>query len=257
MKRWRAFLVLVPLLLAALVGPPARAAEPGLLVFAAASLTNVLEELGAAYTKETAQPVTFSFAASSALARQLEAGANADVFLSADIEWMDYVQARGLIERSSRRDLLGNRLVLIAPSASTVELEIAPGFALAAALGKGRLATGDPDYVPVGRYAKSALTSLGVWSDVADRLVRADNVRTALAFVSRGEAPLGIVYATDARIDPGVRVVGVFPEDTHLPIVFPVAVTHDAHDGATRFVEFLRGDAAGETFRRFGFLTLP
>jgi molybdate transport system substrate-binding protein len=255
MRRWRAFLALV-LLLAGLAGR-ARAADPELLVFGAASLTNVLEELGAAYTKETAQPVKFSFAASSALARQLEAGASADVFLSADIEWMDYAQARGLIERSSRRDLLGNRLVLIAPAASTVELQIAPGFALAAALGRGRLATGDPDYVPVGRYARSALMSLGVWSDVADRLVRADNVRTALAFVSRGEAPLGIVYATDAKMDPGVRVVGVFPEDTHLPITYPVAVTHGAHEGASRFVDFLRSDAAGETFRNFGFIALP
>ena len=245
-------------MLLVLLGPPsARAADPGLLVFAAASLTNVLEELGAAYTRETGQPVKFSFAASSALARQLEAGAAADVFLSADIEWMDYVQARGLIERTTRRDLLGNRLVLIAPASSAVALEIAPGFPLAAALGSGRLATGDPDYVPVGRYARTALTSLGVWSDVADRLVRADNVRTALAFVSRGEAPLGIVYATDAKIDPGVRVVGVFPADTHLPITYPVAVTHGARDGAARFVEFLRGAAAGETFRKFGFITLP
>jgi molybdate transport system substrate-binding protein len=254
MRRWRALLALV-LLLAGL-GGPARAADPELLVFGAASLTNVLEEVGAAYTKQTAQPVKFSFAASSALARQLEAGASADVFFSADIEWMDYVQARGLIERSSRRDLLGNRLVLIAPTASTIELKIAPGFPLAAALGKGRLATGDPDYVPVGRYAKSALMSLGVWSDVADRLVRADNVRTALAFVSRGEVPLGIVYATDAQIDPGVRVVDTFPESSHLPITYPVAVTHGAREGATRFVDFLRSDAAGETFRKFGFLTL-
>jgi len=257
MRRLRPLLALAGLLLGLSGSVPARAAEPGLLVFAAASLTNVLEELGGAYTRETGQPVKFSFAASSALARQLEAGAAADVFLSADIEWMDYVQARGLIQRATRRDLLGNRLVLIAPAASTVSLEIAPGFPLAAALGTGRLATGDPDYVPVGRYARSALSSLGVWSEVADRLVRADNVRTALAFVSRGEAPLGIVYATDARVDPGVRVVGVFPADTHLPITYPVAVTHGAREGAARFVEFLRGSAAGETFRKSGFLTLP
>jgi molybdate transport system substrate-binding protein len=236
----------------------AHAAEPELLVFAAASLTNVLEKLGPIYTQETGQPVKFSFAASSALARQLEAGASADVFASADLEWMDYVQARKLIDRATRRDLLGNRLVLIAPKDSAVALKIAPGFALAKALGPGgRLATGDPDYVPVGKYARSALTTLGVWSDVADRLVRADNVRTALAFVARGEAPLGIVYTTDAKIEPGVRVVDVFPEDTHLPITYPVAVVRDARPGADRFVKFLGGDTARAVFQEFGFITLP
>jgi molybdate transport system substrate-binding protein len=248
----RAIAVCLPLLF----GSPVRAADPELLVFAAASLTNVLEQLGPIYTKETGQAVKFSFAASSALARQLEAGARADVFLPADLAWMDYVQARGLIDRSTRRDLLGNRLVLIAPASSTTQLEIAKGFPLVQALGeRGRLATGDPDYVPVGKYARQALTSLGVWTDVADRLVRADNVRTALAFVARGEAPLGIVYTTDAKIEPKVRVVGAFPEDSHLPITYPVAVAHGARHGATRFVAFLSGDAAGQTFREFGFVT--
>ena len=236
---------------------PARGDERELLVFGAASLTNVMEDLGASYTRETGQPVKFSFAASSALARQLEAGAKADVFLSADLEWMDYVQARGLIDLHSRRDLLGNRLVLIAPASSAVALRIEPGFHLAEALGRGRLATGDPDYVPVGRYARSALTTLGVWSEVADRLVRADNVRTALAFVARGEAPLGIVYATDAKIEPGVRVVDTFPEDSHLPITYPVAVTSSAAPGATRFVEFLGNAASRAAFQKFGFITLP
>lgn len=254
----RRILSCLALCLAAALGPaPVRAAEPELLVFAAASLTDVLESLGTEYTKETGQPVKFSFAASSALARQIEAGASADVFLSADIEWMDYVQARGRIDSATRRDLLGNRLVLIAPVSSTVELEIKPGFPLAQALGRGRLATGDPDYVPVGKYARSALAALGVWTDVANRLVRADNVRTALAYVARGEAPLGIVYATDARIERAVRVVGVFPEDTHHPITYPVAVVRDAHAGATRFVDFLASDAARKKFQGFGFLTLP
>jgi molybdate transport system substrate-binding protein len=257
MSRSRALPALAFLLSLAAAAPDARSAEPELLVFAAASLTDVLEELGALFTRETAQPVKFSFAASSALARQLEAGANADVFLSADVEWMDYVEAHELIDRKSRRDLLGNRLVLIAPAASQVSLELVPGFPLAAALGSGRLATGDPDYVPAGRYARAALSSLGVWSDVADRLVPAESVRTALAYVARGEAPLGIVYQTDARIEPGVRVVAVFPESTHHPITYPVAVTHEARAGAVRFVAFLRGKAAGETFRKFGFLTLP
>jgi molybdate transport system substrate-binding protein len=250
-------LPVLALLLALAPAPAARAAEPELLVFAAASLTDVLEELGVAYARETAQPVKFSFAASSALARQLEAGATADAFLSADEEWMDYVEQRDLIDRASRRDLLGNRLVLIAPKASDASLELAPGFPLAAALGSKRLATGDPDHVPAGRYAKAALTSLGVWQDVEARLARAENVRTALAYVARGETPLGIVYETDARIEPGVRVVAVFPASTHPPITYPVAVTKGAKPGAARFVEFLRGEAAGETFRKFGFATLP
>jgi molybdate transport system substrate-binding protein len=234
-----------------------RASEPELLVFAAASLTNALDALGPVYTQETGQRVKFSYAASSALARQLEAGASADVFISADLEWMDYAQVRNLIDRTTRRDLLGNRLVLIAPKESAVALKIEPGFALAKALGaRGRLATGDPDYVPVGKYARQALTSLGVWGDVADRLVRADNVRTALAFVARGEAPLGIVYTTDAKIEPGVRVIGTFPEDSHLPITYPIAVVKDAHAGAARFAEFLRGPAARAKFLELGFSPL-
>ena len=234
----------------------ARAAEPELLVFAAASLTNVLDKLAPDYTKETGQRVKFSYAASSALARQLEAGASADVFVSADLEWMDYVQARNLIARDTRRDLLGNHLVLIVPKESAISLKIAPRFALAKALGGGRLATGDPDYVPVGKYARQALTSLGVWNDVADRLARADNVRTALAFVARGEAPLGVVYTTDAKMEPGVRVVDTFPDDTHLPITYPVAATRGARAGAARFVEFLRGPAAQAKFSEFGFVAL-
>ena len=258
MSRWRILPVLALWVCAAFAAPAARAADPELLVFAAASLTNALEALGPIYTQQTGQPVKFSFAASSALARQLEAGASADVFLSADIEWMDYVQGRDLIVRASRRDLLGNRLVLIAPKDSSVALEIAPGFALAKALGaRGRLATGDPDYVPVGKYARSALMSLGVWNEVANRLVRADNVRTALAFVARGEAPLGIVYTTDAKIEPGVRVLGTFPADTHPPITYPVAVVRGAHPGADRFARFLGEDAARQKFTEFGFLTLP
>ncbi|HTO52000.1 MAG TPA: molybdate ABC transporter substrate-binding protein [Myxococcota bacterium] len=243
------------------VTPSARAAEtsqPELLVFAAASLTNALDEIGAAYAKQTGQPVKGSYAASSALARQLEAGAHADVFFSADTDWMDYAQTHKLIEIATRRDLLGNRLVLIAPAASDVKLEIAPGFKLAEALGKdGRLATGDPDSVPVGRYAKAALTSLGVWKDIEPRLVRADNVRAALAFVSRGEAPLGIVYATDALIDKGVRVVDAFPDSSHPQIVYPIAVVKDARDGAKRYVDFLTTPDAQEIFKKYGFIMLP
>jgi molybdate transport system substrate-binding protein len=252
----RRYLFALALWLCALPGAPARAADPELLVFAAASLTNALEALGPVYAKAAGQPVKFSFAASSALARQLEAGATADVFMSADLEWMDYVQQRGLIDPATRRDLVGNHLVLIAPTSSRVALAIEPGFALAKALGNGRLATGDPDYVPVGKYARQALTSLGVWPDIADRLVRADNVRTALAFVARGEAPLGIVYTTDAKIEPGVRVVGTFPDDSHLPITYPVALTGSARSGAARFVQFLRGPVARAKFSELGFTPL-
>jgi molybdate transport system substrate-binding protein len=249
------------LLVLSALGAPVRAADAPdqeLLVFAAASLTNVLDEIGTAYAQQTQQHVKFSYAASSALARQLEAGSRADVFLSADLEWMDYLQARNLIDRSTRRNLLSNRLVLVAPADSKIELKIAPGFALGAALGSnGRLATGDPDSVPVGKYARSALTSLGVWNEVADRLVRADNVRSALAFIARGETPLGIVYETDARVEKRVRIVDFFPADSHPPIVYPVAVTATARPAARQFVEFLQSAPAQETFKKYGFMPTP
>jgi molybdate transport system substrate-binding protein len=234
----------------------AEADKPPITVFAAASLTNALQDLGDGFTKETSIPVRFSFAASSALARQIENGAPADVFFSADLDWMDYLQTRNLIQRDSRRDVLGNRLVLIAPADSTVKLSIAPHFALAGALGKGRLATGDPESVPVGRYAQQALTSLGVWNEVSDRLVRADSVRSALAFVDRGEAPLGIVYETDALIDKQVRVVDVFPATSHMPIVYPVALTNSARSDAARFVTYIRGPAGETAFKAYGFTPL-
>jgi len=233
------------------------AKQPELLVFAASSLTNVLEEIGTAYTKETGQPVNFSFGASAVVARQIEAGARADAFFSADTEWMDYLEARGLVDRESRHNVVSNRLALIAPAGSTIDLKIAPNFPLAAALGTGRLATGDPDYVPVGRYARSALTTLGVWNDIADRIVRADNVRSALMFVARGEAPLGIVYQTDALAEKKVRIVDLFPADSHLPITYPAAAMVSAKPGARQFVEYLRGPTAREIFVRHGFITLP
>ena len=228
---------------------------PELLVFAASSLTNVMQEVGAAYTKETGQAVALSFAASAVVARQIESGAHADVFVSADTEWMDYLAARGLVDRSTRRNVAGNRLALVAPADRAIRLKIAPGFALAAALGKGRLATGDPDYVPVGRYARSALTALGVWESVADHLARTDNVRSALAFVARGEAPLGIVYRTDAMLEPRVRIVALFPESSPPPIVYPAAVVRDAKAGAGQFVQFLNGPAARALFAHDGFMT--
>ncbi len=237
----------------------AHAAPPvaPLTVYAAASLGDALREVGAAYTQASGVPVRYSFAASSALARQIESGAPADVYFSADEQWMDYLAKRSLIVPASRRDVLGNRLVLVAPRDSTITLAIAPGFALRTALGDGRLATGDPDSVPAGRYARAALSHLGVWAEVEQRLVRADDVRGALHFVAIGEAPLGIVYETDARIEPRVRVVDVFPADSHLPITYPVALTPAAAPAARAFIEFLDGAAARVVFERYGFSRAP
>ena len=241
-----------------LLAAPAFAADEGggITVFAAASLTNVLQDLGDGFTKETSIPVRFSFAASSALAKQIENGAPADVFFSADVEWMDYLQERNLIQRPTRHDVLGNRLVLIAPLDSKLQLKIVPNFPLAGILGKERLVTGDPDSVPVGRYAKQALTHLGVWDAVADRIVRADSVRSALAFVDRGETPLGIVYETDALIDKNVRLVDTFPEDSHPPIIYPLALTKSAKPNAARFVTYIRGPAGAVAFAHYGFKPL-
>jgi molybdate transport system substrate-binding protein len=230
--------------------------KPALLVFAAASLTNVLGELSPTWEKQSGVAVKLSFAASSVLARQIEAGGKADVFISADQEWMDYLQSRNLLDKPSRRDLVGNRLVLIAPADSNIELTIAPGFPLFEALGGGRLSTGDPDTVPVGRYARSALMSLGAWDQVADRLVRADNVRSAMMFVARGEAPLGIVYTTDALVDKKVRIVDTFPFDTHKPITYPAAAMQGGREEAKAYLAFLAGADAEPVWKRFGFLPL-
>ncbi len=238
---------------------PSSAAQtdnPPLIVFAAASLTNALQELGDDFTKNSSIPVKFSFAASSALARQIENGAPADVFFSADLEWMDYLQTQKLIQVATRHDVLSNQLVLVAPADSKIVLKIGPHFALAKTVGSGRLATGDPDSVPVGRYAREALTNLGVWNEVEARLVRADSVRSALALVDRGEASLGIVYATDAQIDRKVRVVDVFPDNTHLPIVYPIALTTVATADAIKFIDYVRGPVGDATFKKYGFTHL-
>jgi len=234
----------------------AEADKPAITVFAAASLTNVLQELGDGFTKQTSIPVRFSFAASSALARQIENGAPADVFFSDDLEWMDYLQTRKLIRSDSRHDVVGNRLVLIAPADSKIKLKIGPQFPLAAALNKERLATGDPDSVPVGRYAREALSTLGVWDAVTARIVRADSARSALALVDRGETPLGIVYETDALADKHVRVVDVFPDNSHLPIVYPIALTGIAKPDAVGFVAYVRGPAGDAAFKAYGFIPL-
>ena len=230
--------------------------KPELLVFAAASLTNVLGELSAQWEKSSGVAVKLSFAASSVLARQVEAGGRADVFVSADQEWMDYLATRGLIDKASRRNLVGNQLVLISAADNPVQLAIAPGFKLAQALGNGRLSTGDPDTVPVGRYARSALVSLGVWGEVQDKLVRAENVRAAMTYVSRGEAPLGIVYATDAAVDAKVRVVATFPDNTHAPITYPAASTAKAAAPAAAYLTFLSSAEAAPVWKKYGFLEL-
>lgn len=247
-------------LLAAARGVAADVTAPppqALVVFAAASLTDAVSDVGRAFTSATRVPLKSSFAASPVLAKQIEAGAPADVFMSADTEWMDYRAKRGLLRAGTRHDLLGNRLVLVAPAASPVHVTLAPGVDFSAALAGGRLATGDPDSVPVGRYAQAALTWLGAWDQVAPRLVRAENVRSALEFVARGEATLGIVYRTDALSEKRVRAVDVFPADSHPPIVYPVALTADAHPEAAAFEDFLESAAAREIFAHYGFEPPP
>lgn len=226
-------------------------------VMAAASLTDALQDIGTLYEAKTHTHVTFVFAASSALAKQIENGAPADIFISADLDWMDYLAKKDLIQAGTRKNLLGNQLVLIAPTGSTLKIKIAKGFKLAEALGDGKLSVADPASVPAGKYAKAALTNLGVWDSVSGKLASADNVRGALAFVARGEAPLGIVYKTDALIEPKVTIVGTFPEKSHAPILYPVAlIKSSASPNAKDFLAVLEGSDAAETFTRLGFTVL-
>src|SRR6185312_1185160 len=204
------------------LGLPA-AAQGTITIFAAASLKNALDRAAADYAKETGAPATkISYAASSALARQIEQGAPADLYISADTDWMDYLAQKNLIKGGTRVDLFTNHLALIAPKDSTVKLTVKRGFPLARALGAGRLAIAGPE-VPAGKYGEASLTALGVWDQVKDRTARGENVRAALQFVVRGEAPLGIVYDTDALAEPGVRIVGLFPDSSHPRIVYPGA----------------------------------
>ena len=239
-------------------GPAAPADSPApVIVFAASSLTAVMTELGGSYQKTISAPIALSFAASSVLARQIENGAPAQLFLSADEDWMDYLAKRQLIDARSRADVARARLVLIAPANSSVTLKIAPGFPLHDRLAGGRLAIGDPAAVPAGRYAKAALEKLGVWQQVAGSVVQADNVRAALRFVARGEAPLGVVYDTDALNDSSVRVVDVFPESTHPPIRYPAALTRNATPAARGLLDYVRGPAGQAVFRKYGFTPSP
>ena len=236
----------------------ASAQEQTLLVFAAASLKNALDEVDAAFEREHPGKVAVSFDASSTLAKQIEAGAPADIFISADSDWMDYLAQRHLIRPETRSDLLGNRIVLIAPASSAVkDVAITPGFDLAGLLAGGRLAVADPASVPAGKYAKAALSTLGAWDGVASHLAPAQNVRAALLLVARGEAPLGIVYATDAAAEPAIRVVGTFPRESHPPIVYPVAaVAASKNLLAAAYVAFLHSGAARPLFEKQGFAVL-
>jgi molybdate transport system substrate-binding protein len=239
--------------LAGLPVEPARGAD--LTVFAAASLKEALDEQVGRFEAETGGRIVVSYGGSNALARQIEAGAPADIFLSADADWIDYLDKRNLLRPGTRIDLLRNRLVLIAPVDTRTSLPIAPGFALAAALGTGRLAMANPDSVPAGKYGKAALTALGVWASVESRVARTDNVRAALMLVARGEAPLGIVYATDAIAEPKVRVAGTFPDNVHPPIVYPIAIVATSRSpNAQRFVDNLGSPAARAIWGGHGFM---
>jgi molybdate transport system substrate-binding protein len=228
------------------------------VVFAAASLKNALDAIGRQWMAQSGKTIVFSYAASGPLAKQIENGAPADLFASADLKWMDYAAEKKLIVAKSRRNLLGNKLVLIAPKDASVELRIAKDFKLADAIGDSKLATGDPRSVPVGTYAQAALTSLGVWEAVAPKLAGAENVRAALAFVARGEAKLGIVYRTDATSEPQVKIVDTFPADTHPPIVYPFAlVAASMNPAAAEFLAFLKTPVASKVFEAEGFTILP
>lgn len=242
------------LVLGLLAAMPARAQDKSIVVFAAASMKNAIDDINAAYKKATGIETKASFAASSALAKQIEQGAPADVFASADLDWMDYLDKKNLIKKGTRIDLLGNKLVLIAPKDSKLDnVKIEQGFDIAKLAGDGRIAVADVRAVPAGKYAKVALEKLGSWSAAQPKLANAENVRAALALVGRGEAPLGIVYETDAKIERNVKIVGHFPEGSHPAITYPVALTATAKPEATRYLEFLRSNTAKTIFETYGF----
>lgn len=247
------------IMVAALTGLPAlatAAAEP--VVFAAASLKNALDDAAALYADRTGNRVVVNYAGSSALARQIEAAAPADIFFSANLDWMDYLDELGLIRTESRNTLLGNAIVLVAPKNTDAAIEIAAGMDLVDLLGAdGRIAMANVDSVPAGKYGKATLEHFGIWDSLADRIVQADNVRAALAFVASGEVPLGIVYATDAVAEPDVRIVGTFPDNSHSPVLYPVALTASStNPAAVSFIEFLKSPAARPSFEKQGFVVL-
>lgn len=233
---------------------PAAAEDKTITVFAAASMKNALDEVDAAYTARTGTKFSVSYAASSVLAKQIEQGAPADVFVSADTDWMDYAISKKTINEPSRVNLLGNSIVLIAPKDSKLDnVAIAQGFDLAKLAGDGRIATGDVKSVPAGKYAKAALTSLGAWQAAEPKFAMAESVRAALTLVARGEANLGIVYSTDAKVEPGVKIIGTFPADSHPAIIYPVAATATAKPETNDYLAFLRSAAAKTILEKYGF----
>jgi molybdate transport system substrate-binding protein len=243
--------------LSMLVPSPAPAQANTLTVFAAASLKNALDDVDAAFTAKTGMRIVASYAASSVLAKQIEQGAPADIFVSADTDWMDYAIAKNTINPATRINLLGNSIVLIAPKDSRIDnVTIGPSFDLAGLAGDGKIATGDVKAVPVGKYAKGALQKLGAWQAAQAKFAFAENVRAALLLVSRGEAVLGIVYSTDAKVDPGVKIIGAFPPDSHPAIIYPVAATGTAKPDAADYLAFLRSSAARAIFEKYGFVFL-
>lgn len=236
---------------------PALAQDKSLTVFAAASMKNALDDIAAAYAARTGVRIVASYAASSALAKQIEQGAPADIFASADTDWMDYAIGKRTINAPTRVNLLGNSIVLVAPKDSRLDkVAIGPGFDLSKLAGDGRIATGDVKSVPVGKYARAALEKLGAWQAAEPKFAMAESVRAALALVARGEAPLGIVYSTDAKVEPGVRIVGTFPADSHPAIIYPVAATATAKPEAASYLAFLRSSAARTIFEKYGFAFL-
>ena len=238
-----------------LVGWTAQTAgAQNLTVLAAASLKEALDDVSAQFQRASGNKVAIAYAASSALARQIENGAPADIFVSADLDWMDYLDQRKLLRAGTRTNLLRNRLVLIAPAESKVQVEIKAGFPLDKMLGDGRLSMADPDSVPAGKYGRAALEKLGVWSANERKVARGDNVRTALNFVARGEAPIGIVYETDAFAEKKVRVVARFPQDSYPAIIYPAAaVATSRHAATTAYLNYLKSGEARAIFEKYGF----
>jgi molybdate transport system substrate-binding protein len=255
-RRWLAWALGAALGLSVAAGP-AVAQGKDVLVFAAASMKNALDDVAAQWQRRSGKKVVISYAASNTLVRQIEQGAPADIYISADLAWMDYGQQKNLIKPETRLNLLGNRIVLVAPKDAAVTVSLQQGVDLAALLKGGRLAMGNVDGVPAGKYGKAALEKLGAWDGVKNKLAQADNVRAALAFVARGEAPLGIVYQTDAASDPSVQIVGTFPESSHPPIVYPAALTKEsASPDAAPFLDFMLSGTARAAFEKQGFTVL-
>ena len=236
---------------------PAAAEDKTLTVFAAASMKNALDDIDAAFAAKTGVKVNASYAASSTLAKQIEQGAPADIFVSADTDWMDYAVGKKTINEATRVNLLGNSIVLIAPKDSRIEdVSIGDGFDLAKLAGDGKIATGDIKSVPVGKYAKAALEKLGAWAAAEPKFAMAESVRAALTLVARGEAALGIVYSTDARVEPGVKIIGTFPADSHPPIIYPVAATATSKPEAKDYLDYLHSQPAKAVLEKYGFVYL-